>query len=276
MPTPSPALRELLLAAQVLDDVDLDIGVTGVVLTDGPPLPVRWSSLLAAARGAPLRSPVARRRVVDWLRVRRQLDNLPTEILHEQVRPVGLPIGHALDPGRGWAQHAVLGGALVLGVGVLGLDPALPDDVQVVSSSIWRAARISPDSLWTKCGGYLERMGALAATRWQRGEDVLRPMGSCDVVTLLGARSLRSVLAESAGGLRPVVVPMRARGWTSLSRLDPAFAPAAAAATAPDERGFIRPLLITADEVMLAADGPRMLLGAEDPVRERHLAARAS
>ncbi len=276
MPTPSPALRELLLAAQVLDDVDLDIGSTGVVLTDGPPLPVRWSSLLAAARGAPLRSPVARLRVVDWLRVRRQLDNLPTEILHEQVRPVGLPIGHALDPGRSWVQHAVLGGALILGVGVLGLDPALPDDVQVVASSIWRAARISPGALWTGCGGYLERMGALAATRWQRSEEVLRPMGGCDVVTLLGARSLRSVLAESAGGMRPVAVPMRARGWTSLSRLDPAFAPAAAAATAPAERGFVRPLLITADEVTLAADGPRTLLGAEDPVRETHLAARAS
>jgi hypothetical protein len=53
------------------------------------------------------------------------------------------------------------------------------------------------------------------------------------------------------------VVPMRTRGWTELRRVDPAYAVAAVGATSDDQRGFDRPLLVTVDEVGLAADGGR-------------------
>jgi hypothetical protein len=268
--TPSAALRELLLAAQVLDNVDMEICENGIVLTDAPPVHVRWSSLLAAAGGAPLGSARARARVCAWLTMRRQVAGLPGEVLIEQVRAVGLPVGHVLNPGRGWIQHSLLGDALNLGIGVQGLNAAEPDEVAIVPASIWRAARIDHEALWTRCASHLERMGELAAARWQRDGDALRPMGGCDVVTLLGAASMRAALASSAGGLRPVVAPMRTRGWTSISRLDPAFAPAAAAATPPEQRGFPRPVLVTIDEVVLAADGPNTFLGAEDAVREQN------
>ncbi|HEV7208758.1 MAG TPA: hypothetical protein VGN54_08465 [Mycobacteriales bacterium] len=276
MPSPSAPLRELLLAAQVLDEVDLEIHDAGIVLTGGPPVVVRWSSLLAAAQGAPLRTPRARQRVVAWLGLRRQVAELPLGLLADQVRPVGLPVDHVLHPGRDWVRCAPLGGALQLGLGLLGLDRDHPDEVAVIPPSIWRASRIDPAQLWPACATRLEQMGALAARRWNRdGAEVLRPMGGCDVVTLLGAASLRRGLAEAAGGLCPVVVPMRSRGWTQLSRLDPAFAAAAAAATLPSERGFRRPLLVTADEVVLAADGPNTGIGAVDglPHRDRRAGA---
>ena len=57
--------------------------------------------------------------------------------------------------------------------------------------------------------------------------------------------------------MRAAAVPMRRRGWLDLSRIDPAFTAAAAAATAPEERGFSRPVLITLDEVTLAPEGGR-------------------
>lgn len=263
MPVPSLALRETLLAAQVLDDIDLEIHDDGVMLTDGSPIAIRWSSLLAAAGGAPLGSQRARHRIVTWLRLRRRIADLPVELLFEHVRALGLPTGHVLNPGRGWVREQVLGDALVLGLGVLGLDPERPDDTQVVPASIWRSARINPAILWDHCRPHLERMGGLAAVRWRRdGENLLRPMGGCDVVTLLGSQSLRLALVRDAAGMRPVVAPMRNRGWTVLSRLDPAFATAAAEATDPHERGFRRPVLVTADEIVLAADGPRTVSDA--------------
>ena len=219
--------------------------------------------MLAAAGGAPLGSQRARHRIVTWLRLRRWIADLPVELLFENARALGLPTGHALNPGRGWVREQVLGDALVLGLAVLGLDPGRPDDPQVVPASIWRSARINPTILWDHCRPHLERMGELAAIRWARdGSNILRPMGGCDVVTLLGSRTLRAALVRDAAGMRPVVAPMRNRGWTVLSRLDPAFAPAAAEATDPHERGFRRPVLVTADEVVLAAEGPRTIQDA--------------
>ena len=57
--------------------------------------------------------------------------------------------------------------------------------------------------------------------------------------------------------MRAAAVPMRRRGWLDLTRIDPAFTAAAAAATAPAERGFSRPVLVTADEVTVATEGGR-------------------
>jgi hypothetical protein len=104
---------------------------------------------------------------------------------------------------------------------------------------------------------YLERMGAIAAQRLA-DNGLLRPIGDCDVVTLLASRTLREALcAQDGTGMRAAAVPMRRRGWLDLSRIDPAFTAAAASATRPEERGFSRPLLLTADEVALAPQGGR-------------------
>ena len=109
----------------------------------------------------------------------------------------------------------------------------------------------------------LEDLGALAVERVRldpKGQ--LRPFAEADAVTLLGARSLRTALAVEAGGVLVAAAPMRRLGWTDLSLVDPAFAPAAAAASRPADRGFQRPLLITADEVTLVPEGghPRRLV----------------
>jgi hypothetical protein len=101
-------------------------------------------------------------------------------------------------------------------------------------------------------------MGAIAASRWRRDPaQPLRPVGDCDVVTLLASPVLRAALAGAQGGMCACVVPMRSRGWTELRRVDPAFAVAAVAATSDEQRGFDRPLLVTADEVGQAVDGGR-------------------
>ena len=97
-------------------------------------------------------------------------------------------------------------------------------------------------------------MGAIAATRFAREPDVpLRPMGDCDVVTLLASRSFRAALCVQQP-MRAAAVPMRTRGWLDPSRVDPAFAVTAAQLTGPEDRGFERPILITADEVVLSVD----------------------
>jgi hypothetical protein len=100
-------------------------------------------------------------------------------------------------------------------------------------------------------------MGALAVERLardgRRRQAVIRPVGGCDVLTLLTSRDLRRYLAtEDGSGMRAVAAPMRSRGWYDLARVDPTFVAAAWAATDESERGVRRPLLVTADEVALA------------------------
>jgi hypothetical protein len=61
--------------------------------------------------------------------------------------------------------------------------------------------------------------------------------------------------------MRAVAVPMRSRAWFDLARIDPAFVGAATMATAEEQRGVIRPLLVTVDEVAVvhrSADPPRL------------------
>ena len=57
--------------------------------------------------------------------------------------------------------------------------------------------------------------------------------------------------------MRAIAVPMRSRGWLDLRGIDPAFSLAAAALTDPVDRGFHRPLLLTAEEVALVPEGGR-------------------
>lgn len=266
MPTPGRAVRAVLLAVQVFDDVDLDLTDDGLVLPGD--VRVGWPHVRTALRGARAERAADRARVSTWLRCVARLGALPVRERDTVLRPVGLPRDHVLHPGPEWVREAVLGGALDLGLGVLGIDG--PESVTVVPPSVWPALGADPARRWPRARRLLEEMGALAAARWALSRDgTLRPMGDCDVVTLLGAMSLRCRLAGTDGGMRAVSAPMRRRGWTRLSRLDPAFTPAAAMATDEAERGFLRPLLVTADEVVLAGDGGRTDISLRDPVVER-------
>ncbi len=247
------ALRQLVLSVCVLDDVDLQPTTEGVLLpgSDAPrDVVVPWSALLGCLDHPGL----ARFRAAGLLRATRQLVDADPAALATLVRPVGWFSRAPDHPGIGWVKRRVLGGALDLGLGMCGLTGD-PDRVDVLPDGAAAAAGLD-DAAWDALAEeYLERMGALTAQRLVADSSgVLRPMGDCDALTLLGSRTLREALASEAGGMRAVAVPMRRRGWTDVRRIDPAFAAAAALATEPHERGFPRLVLVTADEVALAAD----------------------
>jgi hypothetical protein len=249
-------LRRLALAVSVLDDVDIVPMDDGVLLTGDSPVEVSWLELRRAVAGADPADDLGRARVGAWLRGRRIAADVHPDHLRDLARPVGLPVDHPLHPGLDWVRHRVLGHTLDLGLGFVGVGPD-PDEVVVVPQGALDAAGVDPASWWPVARDYLERMGAVAAERLP-DDTTLRPIGDCDVATLLGSRRLREALCAHDGtGMRAAAVPMRRRGWLDLTRIDPAFTAAAAAATLPLERGFTRPLLLTVDEVTLAAEGGR-------------------
>ena len=249
-------LRRLALAVSVLDDIDIVPLDDGVLLTGATPVEVSWLELRRALAGADPEDELGRARVRCWLQGRRLAADLHPDHLREVARPVGLPVDHPLHPGLDWVRQRVLGDTLDLGLGFVGVGPD-PDEVVVVPEGALAAAGIDPAPWWPVARDYLERMGAVAAQRLGAAP-ALRPIGDCDVVTLLGSRTFRAALAAQDGtGMRAAAVPMRRRGWLDLTRIDPAFTAAAAAATAPEERGFSRPLLVTLDEVTLAPEGGR-------------------
>lgn len=250
------ALRRLALSVSVLDDVDMVPFDDGIMLTGVAPVEVTWLEMRRALAGVDPESDLARLRVRAYFTGRRGCADRHVDELRELARPVGLPVDHPLHPGLDWVRHRVLGDAIDLGFGFagIGIDP---DEVVVVPQGALDAAGIDPSPWWPVALGYLERMGAIAAERLS-DVPMLRPIGDCDVVTLLASRTLRTALCGQDGtGMRAAAVPMRRRGWLDLSRIDPAFTIAAAAATAEEERGFSRPLLLTVDEVALAVDGGR-------------------
>ena len=177
--------------------------------------------------------------------------------LAERARPYGATVESPLHPGLDWVRRRVHGDALDIGLGFVGLDPSDPDRVLPVPQLLLDNSGIKGDDLWLNAVVYLERMGRVAAERMQRSPDApLRPMGDCDVVTLLASLTFRAaVVAGEPDGMRAVAVPMRNRGWLDLNRVDPAFSAAAARLTGAEERGFTRPLLVTRDEVQLAPEG---------------------
>lgn len=254
-----PTLLELLrgsLAVSVLHDVDLETSGFGMTLTAAPRVWIPWSECRHALAGEHPETPAGRRRLADWVLARRWAADAGRDVLVAALRPVGLPYDHVLHPGLDWVRERVRGGVLDLGLGAVGLDPSDRDRVVLLPVQSLDDAGIDLDDAWEAARARLEQMGALAAERVRldpKGQ--LRPYGDCDAVTLLGARSLRTALAAEAGGLGAAVVPMRRLGWTRLSLIDPAFGPAAAAASLAEDRGFGRPLLLTADELTLVPEG---------------------
>ncbi|WP_432534405.1 hypothetical protein [Kineococcus esterisolvens] len=253
-------LRRCVLAVCVLDEVDVDPDDTGVHVPGCAPL--GWDEVAAAAGVAP-GSPAptgsgepgaaARSRV-------RQLLLAHRELHRSRARRVALAVPRGADrhPGSGWAAEPLLGGALDLGPGVVvahdGVERTLP-----VPAASARATGAAP-ALTAQQREHLEAMGALAVQRLQRdagarGDGVLRPVGGCDVPTLLAAASLREHLVAGSV-MRAVAVPDRTRGWFDLARVDPAFVVAAWAVTDPADRGLRRPVLVTREEVAPAPTAP--------------------
>jgi hypothetical protein len=263
-------LRRGVLAVSVLHDVDVEPSPLGAVLTGVPNVWISWAECRRALAGYDPET-TGRRRLADWLQARRWAADLTSAELQDRLRPVGLPVDHVLHPGLDWVRVRVLGDALDLGLGAVGLDPADPDRVVLLPSPALDHAGLDQDHAWARVSTKLDDLGALAAERVKRDtKGQLRPLGDCDVVTLLGSRALRAALAGEAGGMAAAVVPMRRRGWTKLAMIDPAFGPAAAAATSEEERGFARPLLLTADELTVVSEGGRpQQIVLRDPATEQ-------
>ena len=252
-----PELRRGVLAVSVLHDVDIEPAELGVTLPGLPTVWVPWAECRRALAGHDPET-TGRQRLADWLLARRWAADLTPERLVQRLRPVGLPVEHVLHPGLDWVRERVLGDALDLGLGAVDLDPSDPDRVVLLPATALDAAGLDQEEMWSRTKTMLDDLGKLAAERVRRDtRGQLRPLGDCDVVTLLGSRALRAALADDAGGMGAAVVPMRNRGWTRLALIDPAFGPAAARATNPEHRGFDRPLLVTADELTLVAAGGR-------------------
>jgi hypothetical protein len=268
---PETALRRCALAAAVLHDVDLEPTAHGVRLPGEPAIRVSWAECRRAVAGADPESDPARRRLASWLRMRRWIAERPLEDVVERARPVGMAVHSEVHPGLDWVRLRVLGDALDVGLGFVGLDPAHPEALAVPPQRLLEAAGVLADDWWPTRVVYLEEMGRLAAERYQAHPELpLRPMGDCDVVTLLASRTLRRALTRGHAGMRSAAVPVRSRGWLDPARVDPAYVQAVAALTEPARRGFDRAVLLTAEEVALAPTAERPAeIALRDPAAPR-------
>jgi hypothetical protein len=255
------ALRRCVLAVSVIQDIDLIPVDDGVILGSGRLVP--WHTIEAGLAGHDPELAETRAVLTGWLRALGSLAWRSPDDLAGRARPVGLPRGHGEHPGAVWTQATVPGDVLDLGVGLLGIGDD-PDQVVVVKAGLLEACGHAPGAWWQSCVRYLEEMGELAASRYRRDPlQPLRPMGDCDVVTLLGSAAFRrGLVGRDSAGMRATAMPTRRRGWLDLSRIDPAFALVAATLADDHERGFDRPLLITAEEVVMARRGGDPILQA--------------
>ena len=249
-------LRRGVLAVSVLHDLDIEPAALGVVLSGEPGVWISWGECRRALAGHDPETVEGRERLARWLLARHWASTMSVDELKERLRPVGLPVDHLLHPGLDWVRRRVLGDALDLGLGAVDLDPDDPDHVVLLPQPLLDAVGLDAEVAWLSAEVYLERMGVVAAERLRLDpKRQLRPIGDCDVVTLMGASTLRKAIAQDSGGLGAVVVPMRRRGWANMAMIDPAFGPAAAAAPPAEDRGFVRPLLLTQEELSLAVEG---------------------
>lgn len=299
-PVDPGALRRGTLAASVLDDIPLTPSATGVTVGRSWDdrdawTPVTWEQLAEAVAGVAPESLTGRLRLRDWLHAYTYLTHLADEPVPpdagaapSRLVALALPMGHALHPGPDWVVESVLGGVLDVGLALrpsperLAAHP-VTDRAAVASAgeplavpvpaSAARAAGVDTAPWWAHVARQRDDMAVLAGDRLDRdGNDangVLRPVGGCDVLTLLSGRWLRDHLATTDGtGMRAVAAPMRSRGWFDLARIDPAFVGAAAAATTPELRGVERALLVTTDEVGLAAGSASVEQVAREALRD--------
>lgn len=293
-PPDTGGLRRALLAVSVLDDVDVLPCDDGVLLeVPGPTEAPRrvhlgWAAVAAVAGPWSAGSAQARLRLSSWLRSHLAVAGArdPAALVSACARALALPVAGGLHPGAGsgWARVRVLGGALEVGLGVVGLESTTRDATTAASAApgaprpqpaaipLWpdvaAAAGLDDgalDAVWAGAAERALRMGALSAVRLRRDHEegqragealrlVLRPVGGCDVLTLLATGPVRAALAAVDGvGMAHVAVPDRTRGWCDSRRAQPDFLAAAWSATSPMDRGVPGLLLVTADEVMHAS-----------------------
>ena len=269
-------LRRALLAVSVLDDLDLLPSDDAVVMPvpgaarGGQVLVLPVATATDVLGGWDPTSQQARLRLRSWLRAHRALAAAPhpAAFLREKVRALAVTHDGLWYPGAAlagaWVRARLLGGALEAGLGMVGTDesgvavPLWPDLPAAAG-----LGRDEGDALWASAGEHALRMGALAARRLARdtaaprgatrgsgGTRTLRPVGGCDVPTLLATGPVRAqVVADDPVGAVALSVPDRTRGWFGPGHVDPAFVAAAWSATEPAARGVASPLLVTADEV---------------------------
>jgi hypothetical protein len=258
VPFAPPALRRLALAVAVLYDVDLLPQDDGLVLTGDRDIHVGWATLSAIVESAPDADEHAQlEKLSAWLVARRAVAGEDPHLV-----ALGIPADHESHPGPGWVREVIPGDALCLGFGYGPQRQPLP-------SGILEHAGIDAGKAWQRVRAELERLGTLAAERDRRQtRHAIKPLGGADVVTLLGSASLRRELVAGEGdGMIALIVPLRTRGWRATYVSDPAYGPALAAAMPELERGFDRPLLVTAEEiseVRPGGDPARLLRDEED------------
>jgi hypothetical protein len=282
-------LRRLALAVSVLYDVDLVPESGGLLLTGTREVTISWATLSDVLDRADRRTSAARREpgeryrldaLAAWLIARRAIAEGPkaaeTAADDPQLVALGIPVGHESHPGAEWVRERIPGDALCLGFGY-------GPDHKPLPAGVLEHAGIDPAQAWQRARAELERLGGLAAERDRRqAKRAIVPFGSADVVTLLGSASLRRELAAGEGGgmggiggMVALIVPLRTRGWRATYASDPAFGPALAAAMPDLERGFARPLLVTAEEiseVRAGGDPMRLLRDDEDVEHPRRQA----
>lgn len=271
-------LRRCVFAVAVLHDLDLEPGPDGVTLCGPRSVVVSWAAIAGALGRHTPDSSAGRQQVAELMRLRRLAHVAPPGLVRAAVTVVGWPADAPDHPGPGWPLLHVPGGSLHLGPAVVGLAarvaPATPTNPSAtaapqdgwaeapgpavpVSADALEAAGVPVQPRWSELLDQLETAGQIAADRSRRRSSSapLRSTGAFDVVTLLGSECLRRWLAHDAGGMAALVVPMRTRGWIASSALDSAFGPAAFLITEPEDRGFARPLLVTAHEVQQVPAG---------------------
>ena len=274
MPTPVELRRDV-LAVTLLDD-----GVLGQIDIDDDgaharchtsTIVITWDELAVAADISPsgVSGADIRRRIARWMRLRILLASWATTLSYDyanhvisRVRPRALPDDHSLHPGASWLVTRVLGGSTHSGLALRGFnDDGLPDSESagLLPIKLLEFAKLPLEPAVARAQQYVQDMAELAVDRHRHDSSaVLRSLGDADVPTLLTSPLYRHTLLD-AQGMRSAAVPSRHRGWLDLGMLDPAFAVSAAALTDSDERGYTRPILITADEIAMVKPGGNII-----------------
>lgn len=257
-------LRQGVLSVSVLDGIDLQPDDAGVRVADrsgasgrpGRLLP--WTELAAVCGHRSPVGPAGRRRLGILLRLEARLAAHadPAGWLRAAAVLLALPLGHVDHLGPRWAHRRLGGDALWLGLGI----PLPGEPVPVpIPASVLEARDLAWQDSWPHAVARVEHRSAVAAelfTRGDRDAGALRPVGGCDVLSLLIGAPLRTAMARADGtGMRAVAVPDRSRGWFDLARVDPAYVALAWQLTDEPARGLPRPVLVTRDVVALPPVG---------------------